>query len=169
MTKITENRHVLTMLVENQPGVLSRIVGLFSGRGYNIESLCVAPSFEEHISRITLVTTGTTPIIEQIMKQLRKLINVVKVRDVTSQPSIQREMALICVIAKSENRAEILRIADIFRCKIVDVGSEHYTLEAVGHEDKLEALISTLKPMGIRKIARTGPVALFRESGIGKK
>ena len=165
----TENRHTVTMLVENQPGVLSRVVGLFSGRGYNIESLCVAPSFEDRISRITLVTTGTTPIIEQIMKQLRKLINVVKVRDITGQPAIQREMALICVNAKPENREEILRIADIFHCKIVDVGAEQYTLEVIGHEEKLDALIALLKPMGIRKLARTGPVALFRESGIGKK
>ncbi|MBW1889433.1 MAG: acetolactate synthase small subunit [Deltaproteobacteria bacterium] len=156
-------KHILTMLVDNQPGVLSRVVGLFSGRGYNIESLCVAPTIDPLVSRITLVTNANLPAIEQIEKQLRKLINVIKLRDLSGKEAVRREMALICVKAKPENRAEILRIVDIFRCKVVDIGLEHYIIEVSGDMDKLDALINLLKPMGIKKIARTGAVALFRE------
>jgi len=151
------------MLVDNQPGVLSRVVGLFSGRGYNIESLCVAPTIDPLVSRITLVTNANLPSIEQIEKQLRKLINVIKLRDLSGKEAVHREMALVCVKAKPENRAEILRIVDIFRCKVVDIGLEHYIIEVSGNMDKLNALINLLKPMGIKKIARTGAVALFRE------
>jgi len=158
-----KNKHVLSMLVDNEPGVLSRVVGLFSGRGYNIESLCVAPTMDPQVSRITLVTNGNGNLIEQIEKQLNKLINVIKIRELTGPKSVQREMALICVRAKAENRAEILRIVDIFRCKVVDVGLEHYTIEVTGDEGKLAALLNLLKPMGIKKIARTGAIALFRE------
>lgn len=160
---MSEERHVLTMLVDNQPGVLSRVANLFTGRGYNIESLCVAPTIDPAVSRITLVTKADLPALEQIEKQLRKLINVIKLRDLTGKESVKREMALICVRAKPEMRAEILRIVDIFRCKVVDVGVEHYIIEISGNEDKLAALIQLLKPMGIKKIARTGMVALFRE------
>ena len=156
-------KHVLTMLVDNQPGVLSRVAGLFSGRGYNIESLCVAPTIDSEISRITLVTKADLPELEQIMKQLRKLVNVIKLRDLSGKEAVKREMALICIKASPEQRAEILRIVDIFRCKVVDVGLEHYIIEVSGTEDKLTALIDLLKPLGIRKIARTGTVALFRE------
>ncbi|MBC8247888.1 MAG: acetolactate synthase small subunit [Deltaproteobacteria bacterium] len=156
-------KHVLTMLVDNQPGVLSRVAGLFSGRGYNIESLCVAPTVDSEISRITLVTKADLPHLEQIMKQLRKLVNVIKLRDLSGKEAVKREMALICIKASPEQRAEILRIVDIFRCKVVDVGLEHYIIEVSGTEDKLTALIDLLKPLGIRKIARTGTVALFRE------
>jgi len=156
-------KHILTMLVDNQPGVLSRVVGLFSGRGYNIESLCVAPTIDPLVSRITLVTNANLPAIEQIEKQLRKLINVIKLRDLSGKEAVRREMALICVKAKPENRAEILRIVDIFRCKVVDIGLEHYIIEVSGDMDKLNALINLLKPMGIKKIALTGAVALFRE------
>ncbi len=151
------------MLVDNQPGVLSRVAGLFSGRGYNIESLCVAPTVDSEISRITLVTKADLPHLEQIMKQLRKLVNVIKLRDLSGKEAVKREMALICIKASPEQRAEILRIVDIFRCKVVDVGLEHYIIEVSGTEDKLTALIDLLKPLGIRKIARTGTVALFRE------
>lgn len=160
---MNEEKHILTMLVDNQPGVLSRVVGLFSGRGYNIESLCVAPTIDPLVSRITLVTKANLPAIEQIEKQLRKLINVIKLRDLSGKEAVHREMALICVRAKPENRAEILRIVDIFRCKVVDIGLEHYIIEVSGSTDKLDALINLLKPMGIKKIARTGAVALFRE------
>ena len=156
-------KHILTMLVDNEPGVLSRIVGLFSGRGYNIESLCVAETLDPKVSRITICTKANAPLIEQILKQLRKLINVIKLRDLTGSKSVKRELVLICVRAKPDMRAEILRIVDIFRCKVVDVGPEYYILEASGSEDKLEALLNLLKPMGIKKIARTGPIALFRE------
>ncbi len=151
------------MLVDNQPGVLSRVVGLFSGRGFNIESLCVAETMDPLVSRITIVTMADLPIVEQVEKQLNKLINVIKLRDLTGPKSVKREMALICVKAKTENRAEILRIVDIFRCKVVDVGPEHYIIEVTGDEGKLSALLKLLKPLGIKKIARTGAIALFRE------
>ncbi len=159
---ITE-KHILTMLVDNEPGVLSRVVGLFSGRGFNIESLCVAETMDPNISRITLVTKADPPLVEQIEKQLNKLINVIKVRNLSGNGSVKREMALICVNAAKEHRAEILRIVDIFRCKVVDVGREHYTIEVTGEEGKLEALLNLLKPIGVKKIARTGTIALLRE------
>jgi acetolactate synthase-1/3 small subunit len=158
-----ETKHTMTMLVDNQPGVLSRVAGLFSGKGFNIESLCTAPTMDPKVSRITIVTKANPPVIEQIEKQLRKLINVVKLRDMTGSRAVKREMALICVRAKAELRAEILRIVDIFRCKVVDVGTEHYIIEVTGDEGKLKALINLLKPMGIEKIARSGTLALYRE------
>ncbi len=158
-----QTRHVLTMLVDNQPGVLARVVGLFGARGYNIESLCVAETIDSQVSRITIVTRATEAGMEQIVKQLRKLINVIKLRDLTGSKAVQREMARICVRAKPEYRAEILRIVDIFRCKVVDVGLEHYFVEVTGDAAKLSALIKLLMPMGIKKIARTGTIALFRE------
>lgn len=161
---MTEEKHVISMLVDNQPGVLSRVVGLFSGRCFNIESLCVAETIDPIVSRITIVTKANLPVVEQIEKQLNKLINVIKIRDLTGSKSVKREMALICVKAKPENRAEILRIVDIFRCKVVDVGMDHYIIEVTGEEGKLSALTSLLKPMGIKKIARTGTIALFRET-----
>jgi acetolactate synthase-1/3 small subunit len=149
--------------VDNRPGVLSRVVGLFSGRGYNIESLCVAETIDPATSRITLVTEGDELILEQIKKQLNKLINVVKVHTLSGADFVEREMALIKVNAKSAHRAEILRIVDIFRCKVVDVGLEHYTIEVTGTRGKLDAILNLLKPMGIKEIAKTGTIALFRE------
>jgi acetolactate synthase-1/3 small subunit len=160
---MSEEKHVLSILVDNQPGVLSRIVGLFSGRGYNIESLCVAETMDPLVSRITIVTKANITGIEQINKQLNKLINVIKVHELTGTAYVQREMALIKVKAKSEHRAEILRIVDIFRCKVVDVGRAHYTIEVTGDEGKLQAMLSLLKPIGVKEIARTGIIALFRE------
>ena len=158
-----EEKHVLSILVDNQPGVLSRIVGLFSGRGYNIESLCVAETLDAMISRITIVTQANSAGIEQINKQLNKLINVIKVHELTGTENVEREMALIKVKAKPEHRAEILRIVDIFRCKVVDVGLDHYTIEVTGDEGKLTAMLSLLKPIGIKEIAKTGIIALYRE------
>lgn len=158
-----EEKHVLSILVENQPGVLSRISGLFGGRGYNIDSLCVAETTEPHVSRVTIVATANKVVLEQIMKQLHKLINVIKVIELTGTEFVQREMALIKVNAKPEHRAEILRIVDIFRAKIIDVGLEHYTIEITGDEDKLSAILSLLKPSGIKEIAKTGIIALSRE------
>lgn len=160
---MNEEKHIFSMLVDNQPGVLSRIVGLFSGKGFNIESLCVAETMDPLVSRITIVTKANKPLVEQIEKQLNKLINVIKIRDLTGTKSVKREMALICIKAKPEHRAEILRIVDIFRCKIVDVGLEHYIIEVTGDEGKISALLNLLKPMGIKKIARSGTLALFRE------
>lgn len=160
---LNEEKHILTMLVDNEPGVLSRIVGLFSGRGFNIDSLCVAETIDPKVSRVTIVTKANEPLVEQIEKQLHKLINVIKLKDLTGSKSVQREMALICVRAQPENRDEILRIVDIFRCKVVDISTEYYIIEATGTEGKMEALIKLLKPIGIKKIARTGTIALFRE------
>jgi len=158
-----EQKHIFSLLVENQPGVLARIAGLFSARGYNIESLCVAPTMDPEVSRVSLVTKGDELILEQIKKQLNKLINVIKVYDYTEVPYVQRDLALVKVRAKPEHRAEILRIVDIFRSRVVDVSPEYYTVEITGDEDKIEAFLRLLRPMGIKEIARTGPVALARE------
>lgn len=160
---MTEEKHIFSMIVDNQPGVLSRVVGLFSGRGFNIESLCVAETMDPLASRITIVTKANKPVIEQIEKQLNKLVNIIKIRDLTGPKSVKREMALICVNAKAEHRAELLRIVDIFRCKVVDIGLNHYIIEVTGDEGKMKAILNLLKPMGIKKIARTGIMALFRE------
>lgn len=156
-------KHTITMMVDNEPGVLSRVVGLFSGRGFNIDSLCVAETMDPKVSRITIVTQANQQVMEQIEKQLRKLINVIKLRDMTDDRAVRREMALICVHARPENRDEILRLVNLFRAKVIDVGTQYYTIEATGDAQKIEALLSHLKPMGIKKIARTGTVALYRE------
>ena len=156
-------KHTISLLVDNEPGVLARVSGLFSGRGFNIESLCVAETLDPSISRITLVTRGDDAVAEQITKQLNKLINVIKVTDLTATECVEREMALIKVSAKADFRAEILRIVDIFRCKVVDVSPTHYTIEVTGTAEKLAAIVSLLKPMGIKEIARTGAIALPRE------
>lgn len=164
MNSTVKERHILSILVENQPGVLSRVAGLFSGRGFNIKSLCVAETMDPHVSRITLVTNGDIGVLEQVKKQLNKLVNVLKVVDFTGGNSVQREMALIKVRAKPENRAEILRTVDIFRCRIVDVGTEYYTVELTGDDGKMRAFVNLLKPMGVKEIARTGALALAREN-----
>ena len=158
-----DKRHILTLLVDNEPGVLSRIAGLFSGRGFNIESLCVAPTMDAAVSRITVTTKANPPLIEQIEKQINKLINVIKVRDLSIEEAVKREMALIRVKAGAQTRAEVLRIVDIFRCKVVDVGSDQYTIEVTGDQGKIEALLRLLKPIGIKEIARTGTLAMYRD------
>ncbi|WDN90274.1 acetolactate synthase I/III small subunit [Desulfosarcina sp. BuS5] len=160
---MTAEKHVLSILVDNKPGVLSRIAGLFSGRGYNIESLSVAETMDPLVSRVTLVTKADAPVIEQIEKQLNKLINVIKVHDFTGAEYVQREMVLIKVTAKPEHRAEILRMVDIFRCKVVDVGMEHYTIETTGDQGKINAILNLLKPIGIKEIVKTGIIALLRD------
>ena len=147
----------------NQPGVLARVAGLFSGRGYNIESLSVAETNDPKVSRVTMVTTGVAQIIEQIKKQLHKLVNVITVHDLTGKAYVHRELVLIKVYTKPDTRGEVLRIADVFRAKIVDVGNEHYTVEVTGSEDKISAILKIFQPMGIKEIVRTGPIALFRE------
>ena len=163
MTNEKDKRHILSMLVDNQPGVLSRVAGFFSGRGFNIDSLCVSETTDPLISRITLVAVGDMAVLEQIKKQLNKLINVIKVLDFTDVDYVQRETALVKVRAKPEHRAEILRMADIFRSRVVDVGSEFYTVEITGDEGKVNAFLKLVKHMGIKEIARTGVVALARE------
>jgi len=159
---MAEQRHTISLLVDNQPGVLSRIAGMFSGRGFNIESLCVAETVDPLVSRITLVTSGDELIIEQINKQLNKLVNVIKVQDLTGANFVERETALIKVKAGSAQKAEILRLVDIFKCKVVDVNSTSYIIESTGTREKLEALLRLLKPIGIKEIARTGTSALAR-------
>jgi acetolactate synthase-1/3 small subunit len=156
-------KHILSLLVDNEPGVLTRITGLFSGRGFNIESLSVAETTEPNVSRVTIVTRGDMNILEQIKKQLNKLINVVKVLDFKGVPFVQRELALIKVRAKPEHKAEILRLVDIFRCRVVDVGAEYYTMELTGDEEKIEAFLELLKPMGMKEITKTGAIAISRE------
>ncbi|HKK34047.1 MAG TPA: acetolactate synthase small subunit [Desulfomicrobiaceae bacterium] len=155
-------RHILSILVENEPGVLSRVVGLFSGRGFNIESLNVAPTLEENVSHMTISTSGDDRIIEQIIKQLRKLITVIKVVDLTEMESVDREMVLVKISAEGTKRAEILRIADIFRCKVVDVGMSELTLEITGDRGKVRPIITLLQRFGIKEFARTGPVSMRR-------
>jgi acetolactate synthase-1/3 small subunit len=155
-------QHVISVLVDNEPGVLSRVSGLFSGRGFNIESLNVAETLDPTISRMTLVTRGNDQIIEQIIKQLNKLVNVIKVVDLTGSEYVEREMALIKVSAEATSRAEVLRIVDIFRGQVVDVSPKSYTLEITGNDKKIQAVIDLLAPIGILEIVRTGTVAIGR-------
>ena len=163
MNDSINEKHILSILVENQPGVLARVAGLFSGRGFNIESLCVAETNEPRVSRMTIVTNGDLGVVEQIKKQLNKIVDVIKVIDFTGKEFVQRELALIKVHARPENRAEVLRMVDIFRCRVIDVGAEYYTVELTGDEGKISAFLNLVKPMGIKEIARTGALALGRE------
>ena len=155
-------RHTISLLVENEFGVLSRIAGLFSGRGFNIESLCVAESLDPTVSTMTIVTTGNDAILEQILKQLNKLINVIKVVDFEQIDYVSREMVLVKVNAEEKTRTEILRMVEIFRGKVVDVSARSYTIMITGDEDKLKAFLSLIKPLGIKELVRTGPIAMAR-------
>jgi acetolactate synthase-1/3 small subunit len=148
--------------VENEFGVLARIAGLFSGRGFNIDSLSVAPTNEETLSRMTIVTRGDDKILEQISKQLNKLVDVIKVIDFDNDSCIEREMALIKVAAEDDRRAEVLRIVDIFRAKIIDVTPKSYTIEATGAPVKIDAILDLLRPLGLKELVRTGAVAIGR-------
>ena len=154
--------HTISVLVENEFGVLSRVAALFSGRGFNIDSLVVAPTNDEAISRITLVTRGDEQILEQITKQLNKLIDVIKVIDFTDDSAIEREMALVKVTAEDDSRTEVLRIVDIFRAKIIDVTPKSYTIEATGAPTKIDAILELLRPLGLKELVRTGAVAIGR-------
>jgi acetolactate synthase-1/3 small subunit len=155
-------RQIFAVLVENKFGVLGRITGLFSARGFNIESLSVAETEDPTVSRITLVTEGDTKILEQIHKQLNRLIDVIKVTNLSEESHVDREMVLIKVAAEDEMRAEVLRIADIFRAKVVDVTPKTYVLEVTGDEGKIRAVINLLKPLGIKEVVRTGKIAIAR-------
>jgi len=155
--------HIVSVLVENKFGVLSRIANLFSGRGYNIETLSVAPTLDASMSMMTIVTSGDDRIIEQIVKQLNKLIDVIKVVDLNESEFVEREMALIKVHTRQEDRAEALRIADVFRGKVVDSTPTTYTIEVTGDVNKVEAAINLLQPLGIKELVRTGRVAIARE------
>jgi acetolactate synthase-1/3 small subunit len=155
-------RHTISVLVENEFGVLARVAGLFSGRGFNIESLSVAETLDPTVSRLTLVTRGDDQVIEQIEKQLNKLVNVIRVTDFTNTQHVERELVLIKVSADERTRGELVNIVDIFRAKIIDVSRQSYVVEITGTEDKVRALIELLAPLGILEIARTGRVAMFR-------
>lgn len=156
-------RHTISVLVENKFGVLSRVSGLFSGRGYNIESLSVGETIDPQISIMTIVTSGDDWVIEQINKQLNKLIDVIKVTDLSELDHVEREMVLIKVAPRQDNKAEVLRITEIFRGKVVDSSPTTYTIEITGDEKKIEAFIELMKPMGIKEFVRTGKVAIARE------
>lgn len=155
-------KHTISVLVENEFGVLSRVAGLFSGRGFNIESLSVAPTENSDISRMTLVTRGDNRILEQINKQLNKLISTIKVVDFTDEEFVERELALIKVAAEAESRAEALRIVDIFRAQVIDVTPRTYTIEITGAPAKIDAILDLLRPMGIKEVVRSGPVVIGR-------
>jgi acetolactate synthase I/III small subunit len=159
-------KHTLSVLVEDESGVLSRIAGLFARRGFNIESLAVGPAEQSGISRITMVVFGDDLAIEQVTKQLYKLINVLKVLDITEVPCVERELMLLKVNAASSNRSEIIELAQIFRARVVDVDENSLTLEVVGDPGKMVAIVQVLNRFGIKEIARTGKISLVRESGV---
>ena len=159
-------KHTLSVLVEDEAGVLSRISGLFARRGFNIESLAVGPAEQMGISRITMVVPGDSQEIEQLTKQLYKLINVLTVQDITEVPSVERELMLLKVNANSETRSEVLELANIFRAKVVDVAEDSLIFEVAGDPGKMVAIVQVLNKFGIREIARTGKIALTRESGV---
>jgi len=155
-------RHTISVLVENEFGVLARVAGLFSGRGFNIESLCVAETLDSAVSAMTIVTRGSEAILEQILKQLNKLINVIKVVDFRDLEHVSREMVLVKINATERNREEILRMTEIFRGRVVDVSPRTYTVEVTGTEEKIGAFLTLVKPLGIKELVRTGPIAMVR-------
>jgi acetolactate synthase I/III small subunit len=159
-------KHTLSVLVQDEAGVLTRIAGLFARRGFNIESLAVGPSEQDKLSRITMVVNGDDYVVEQLIKQLYRLINVLKVQDITSTPCVERELMLIKVNANSGTRAEVLGLAEIFRARAVDVAEDSVTLEVVGDPGKMVAIVQVLQRFGLREIARTGKISMTRESRV---
>jgi acetolactate synthase-1/3 small subunit len=157
-------RHTLSVLVDNEPGVLARVIGLFSGRGYNIDSLTVSETeHAKHLSRITIVTTGTPMVIEQIKNQLDRLVPIHRVHDLTVEgPSIERELAMVKVRGRGENRVEALRLADAFRARVIDAGPESFIFEITGASEKIESFINLMLPLGLVEVSRTGVVAISR-------
>lgn len=158
------NRYTLTMLVENEPGVTARITGLFAGRGYNIETICGAPTANPKMSRITITTLATPLMLEQIMKQIKRLVNVIKLRDMTGEKAVKREMALVCVKAPPGHQEEIRGIIRDFNGRMMDQGARHFIFEVTGDEDAIDVLLDKLAPFGLKKLARSGVLALYRES-----
>ncbi|MBI3359336.1 MAG: acetolactate synthase small subunit [Nitrospirae bacterium] len=156
-------QHIISVLVENKFGVLARVSGLFSGRGFNIDSLSVGPTLDPTTSMMTIVTAGDDRIIEQITKQLNKLVDVIRVVDLTDKEYVERETALIKIHAQDEDRGEALRIADIFRARIVDSTPNTYTIEITGDSKKIGAILNLLKPLGIKEFICTGRIAIARE------
>ena len=163
--KAPNESHTLSVLVQNEPGVLARVIGLFSGRGYNIESLTVSETeSQKHLSRITIVTTGTPMVIEQIRHQLERLVQIRRVVDLTdaATPAIERELAMVKVRGKGDNRVEALRLADAFRARVIDAGTESFVFEITGASDKIESFIALMLPIGLVEVSRTGVVAIQR-------
>jgi acetolactate synthase-1/3 small subunit len=159
---LTGRKHVLSLLVENKPGVLARIAGLFSRRGFNIDTLAVGPTEDPEISRVTLTVDGAVHPIDQVTKQLHKLVNVIKIRDMDPEGTVSREMALFRVSAPVESRAEIMQFAEIFRANIVDVSRKTLTIEVTGTQDKISSFERMVRPHGLIEMARTGEVAILR-------
>lgn len=159
-------KHTLSVLVEDESGVLTRIAGLFARRGFNIESLAVGPAEEEGISRITMVLPGDNVTVEQLIKQLYKLMNVLKVQDITNTPCVERELMLLKINASKESRSQILDIANVFRAKVVDLAENSLTLEITGDPGKMVAMEQLLEKFGILEVARTGKISLTRESKV---
>ncbi|MBN1367990.1 MAG: acetolactate synthase small subunit [Dehalococcoidales bacterium] len=159
-------KHTIIALVEDRPGVLNRIASLFRRRGFNIDSIAVGPSEVPHQSRVTIVVNGAATMVEQVRKQLAKVIDVVKISDITNEDIVTRELALFKIKANSATRSEIIQIVDIFRANIVDVAMDSVTIEVTGDEDKIQSLYNLLRGFGIKEVARTGRIALTR-GGVG--
>jgi len=157
-----EQRHTLAVLVENRPGVLTRIAGMFARRGYNIHSLAVGPTDDPFVSRLTIVVGSDAVQLEQIIKQLNKLVHVLKILELDPAESVERELQLVKVTAPPDVRSEVIELVDVFRAKIVDVDHESVTIEAAGAAEKLEALVALLEPYGIRELVRSGTISLSR-------
>ncbi len=162
-------KHIISVLVENKFGVLARISGLFSARGFNIDSLAVGETDDPAVSRMTIVSEGDERTLEQITKQLHKLIDVIKVQDITSQDYIDRELMLIKVNADKNNRAELIQIVDTFKAKIIDVNPDSLTIEIAGEQSKIDVIMELLTPFGIREIVRTGRIAMARKKEVTVK
>ena len=161
----TGRKHILSLLVENTPGVLARISGLFARRGFNIDSLAVGPTDDDSISRITLTVDGANHPIDQVTKQLHKLVNVIKIRDLEPDESVARELALFKIAADGDSRGQIMEYTDIFRGRIVDVSKRSMTVEVTGADDKIEAFERAIRPFGLIEMVRTGEIAVSRGRG----
>lgn len=162
-------KHVISVLVENHFGVLAHVAGLFSARGFNIDSLAVGETEDPTVSRMTIVARGDDRVIEQIIKQLNKLIDVIKVQDLSGEEKITRELVLVKVHASASHRSDILQIVNTFRAKVVDVNPNSITVEVTGNEEKIDAMLELLRPFGIKEVVRTGVIALARKSELNLK
>ena len=163
--QLSGRKHVLSILVENKPGVLARVAGLFSRRGFNIDTLAVGPTDDPSVSRITLTLDGAVHPIDQVTKQLHKLVNVIKIRDLEPEEAVARELALFKITADGDSRAQIMQFAEIFRGKIVDVHKRSLTVEVTGNDDKIEAFEEMVRPFGLIEMVRTGEIAVSRGKG----
>jgi len=161
----TGRKHILSILVENKPGVLSRIAGLFARRGFNIDTLAVGPTDNERLSRMTLTLDGATHPIDQVTKQLHKLVNVLKIRDLEPEETLARELALFKISADGANRAEVMQVCDVFRAKVVDLGKRSLVVEVTGTYEKVDAFERLVRPFGLIEMARTGEIAIARGRG----